>query len=562
VFGGAVMPYRQGSDTTLEALAPLSGLGVPGETDSVNKNPINRVCLFENEIHNIGQGRWDRQDETTGSWVSVVNLNHYQVNTAYQNIGLYPVFNQVTNKRYLVTAYLTSTVGNATWVGIAYNKDDNIVTSGLITSQSQGASHTDFSPQDCQLGNDIYFVGSNTDGRLMILNGLNLEISGDTLTGMNRPVDLCAYSGSVYAAYRDTTVLGVGGSGVVTIGRVIAGRVKKILHLPFEDLSASFPSNPELGYAVTVNTDIPQQKCVLFVDNNPITATGVVPDMWLYYWNMPQKHPSTVPETFFQGAGIPGWSVWRLRGDGLGGLSVIEQDDELMGNWRAGYPTLLAFPWTQGGSAGILSVCDNYPGWFVTNPEKSFLTLRPLGGEPGQTHRQWDFDPPNSPASIAGVTILGLTKMSYSQDKLGGGARWSPAATSTTTGDDVNIFDIAYTSGHFVGPNNDSWRIHFKLMPSTAYHAGYRGVAGAGMSVRWYYDKFHAPNKRCTLSSPGNSSHGTATNDQVNGLTLSSGVDYWVDWNYRADNFGPNDRLYLCGLLFDPNNSDIPPLGL
>jgi hypothetical protein len=99
-------------------------------------------------------------------------------------------------------------------------------------------------------------------------------------------------------------------------------------------------------------------------------------------------------------------------------------------------------------------------------------------------------------------------------------------------------------------------------MPSTAYHAGYRGVAGAGMSVRWYYDKFHAPNKRCTLSSPGNSSHGTATNDQVNGLTLSSGVDYWVDWNYRADNFGPNDRLYLCGLLFDPNNSDIPPLGL
>jgi hypothetical protein len=329
-YGGAVMPYRQSPAGGLsDALVALSGLGTPGETDSVNKHPINRVAVFENEIHNIGQGQWHKQNETTGSWDVVINLNNYNASTAHQNIGLYPVFNQETNKRYLVTAYLTT--GNLKWVGIAYNKDDNVVTSGAL-SLSQGGSSADFSPQDCQLGNNIYFMGSDTDNRVMILHGLNLDITGSTLEPMIRPVDLCAYSGSVYAAYKDSTVGGaVGNSGVVTIGRVDAGSVRPILRLPFENYPLSFPTTPELGYAVTdVSASIPRQKCLLFVDNNPPTASGN-PTVWLYYQNNPRFTPVGGGS-----ADVYGWSVWELEGDGLGGLSVVQQNDMLMGGYRTG----------------------------------------------------------------------------------------------------------------------------------------------------------------------------------------------------------------------------------
>jgi hypothetical protein len=553
-YGGQVMPYRQAPNGGLsDALAPNSGLATPGETDAVNKHPINRVCVFENEIHNIGQGKWHKQDETTGSWDLVFDLDDHNAHSSYQNIGLYPVFNQGKNTRHLVTAYYT-TIANK-WVGLSYNKDTNTVTSGSL-SISSPVSQGDLSPQDCQLGNNIHFTGSNTDATVMTLDGLNLGITGSTFGNVARPVDLCAYSGLLYMAHKDSSV--VPGSGVITIS-CMTPVWHPVLRIPFENTP----------YAVAdTAVSVPRQKCLLFVDNNPTTASSGNPSMWLYYQNNPQITPVGLSQSSFEGAGTYGWSVWEIQGDGLGGLSVVQQKDTLMGTWRAG----LAESVIPIGNAdqGVISYCDNYPGWFVNSPEKSFLTMRPMGGEPGQTFKQWDFDPAGG-APSANCTIGGPGKASFSQDKIGGGSRWSPKATSTTTGLDVNIFDIVYMSGHMVMPLNvfsdteTVWRIHFKLMPSTAYHAGHSGTSPSYMSVRWYYDKFHSPNKRCTLTDDingGRASHGTVTNGQINGLVINSGVDYWVDWHFREDNLTDDDRVYLCGLLFDPISSDIPPLGL
>jgi len=549
-----IMPYRQNPTGGIsDALAAVSGLATPGELDKVNKHPINRVVVFENEVHNLAQGYWTRQDATTGADVFVARFDDADIN--HQNIGLYPVFNQQTNKRYLVTAYLLA--GNNSWRGVSYNRETNTVVSGapLIT----GGSSADLAPSECQHGNDIYFAGTNVASAPMVLNGLNLSISIVNQGAVLRPVDYCSYSGTVYMAHKDNTVAGVGGSGVITISKMNP-LPSVVLRLPFEDLSASHPGNPELGYAVDIASSVPRQRCLLFVDNNPITSSGT-PSMWLYYQNKPQKIP--VGGVGFNLALAGGYSVWQLQGDGLGGLTVIQQKDSMMGIYKAGFG---AFQIPQNlNSQAVISYCDNYPGWFVTSPEKGFLTLRPFGGEPGQTFEQFDFDPFGAAPSFGGATIGGPAKVSFSQDKLGGGARWSPKAVSSTTGKDVNIWDIVYTSGHFgyeftVG---DYWRIHYKIMPSTAYHAGYNGIAGQGMSVRWYNDKFHAPNKRCILTVGQNHvSSGTNTNNQVNGLTMYSGLDYWVDWNYQANNLAPGDSVYLCGLLFDPHNSDIPPLGL
>ena len=557
-----IMPYRQaGAGGLSDALAPVSGLATPGEPVSVNKHPINRVVLFENEVHNLAQGLWSRQDATTGDWVFVANFD--DAYSSYQNIGLYPVFNQQTNKRYLVTAYV-ATVNADVWRGVSYNREDNVVVSGIPLFLGLGGdSSIDLSPSECQVGNNIYFAGANEDSFAMVLNGLNLTISAIMGVGsVSRPLDYCAYSGIVYMAHKDISVAGVGGSGVITISKM-DGVPSPVLRLPFEDLPASYPSNPELGYAVNTSASIARQKCLLFVDNNPISSSGKLnglgqedsPSMWLYYQNVPQKTPIGGGA-----AGVNGYSVWQIQGDGLGGLSVVQQIDTMMGPYRAGLGAAV-IPIGLNDQA-VISYCDNYPGWFATTPEKSFLTLRAFGGEAGQSFSQFDFDPFGPAPTIGPPSIGGPTKVSFSQDKLGGGSRWSPAAISTTTGKDVNIWDIVYTSGHFVD-NNDSWRIHYKLMPSTAYHAGYSGIAGQGMSVRWYNDKFHAPNKRCILTvGQSHVSSGTNTNNQVNGLAIYSGLDYWVDWNYKANNLAPSDSVYLCGLLFDPNNSDIPPLGL
>ena len=519
---GGIMPYRQNALGELsDALVEISGLATPGETDAVNKHPINRVCLFENEIHNLAQGHWHKQSAETGDWELIGTFE--DAHSSYQNIGLYPVFNQITNKRYLVSAYAAGFNGRD-WKGVRYNPETNLLETGVeYTSLSN--SQTALTPSECQMGNNIYFAGHNEASNPLVLNGLNLEIDNIPFTGfqgnIHRPIDLCSYSGQVYMAYKDITT--VGGSGVVAIARIVPSP-ETIYHLPFEDQE----------YAPTeLTNDEPRGKCVLFVDNNPKTATNP-PSMWLHY----QTSPTVVPS----GGGnlrVEGWSVWQIQGDGRGNLKVIAQDDSTMGNMRAGAGEN-QIPINNNEKA-VISYCDNYPGWFTSSPENGFLTLRPFGGEPGQSFHQWDFDPaaPSSPPGGGGATIGGPAKVSFSQDKLGGGARWSPAAASAQTGGDVNIFDIAYASGTFSG--GGSWRIYYNLMPSSAYHAG------TPVNIRWYYDKHHAPNKRCELI---NTSHGILSSNQVSNVVMSSGTQYYVDWDFGANNFNKRETLYLTGLAF------------
>jgi hypothetical protein len=521
---GGIMPYRQAPLGGLsDNLVEVSGLNTPGEPDRVNKHPLNRVCVFENEIHNIAQGQWHKQRADTGAWELVCNID--DIDTLFYNqIGLYPVFDEIANKRYLVTAYADDTFLGRNWKGLRYDPDTGIVETGVQYTSTVN-SNLALTPSECQMGNNIYFAGHNEASGPLVLNGLSLDIARTDfpLPGGNihRPVDLCSYSGQVYMAYKNITE--IVGSGIVSIARLVPNPVT-IFHLPFEDQE----------FAPTeITTDEPRGKCVLFVDNNPETKTSP-PSMWLYY----QTSPTIVPS----GGGSvrsEGWSVWQMQGDGIGGLSVIRQNDTMMGNMRAGLGED-QIPINNNEKA-VISYCDNFPGWFTSTPEKGFLTLRPFGGEPGQSHHQWDFEPGagTGPPGGGGAEAGGPAKVSFSQDKLGGGSRWSPAAVSTTTGFDVNIFDIAYTSGTFA--SESTWRIYYKLMPSTAYHAG------TTVNVRWYYDKFHAPNKRCSLIG---TSHGTLGTNQADSIVMESGTQYYVDWDFGSDGFNKRDRLYLAGLAY------------
>jgi hypothetical protein len=528
---GGIMPYRQAPEGGLsDGLAEVSGVGSPGETDNVNKHPINRNCVFENELHHLAQGQWWKQDQS-GVWTQIGTFE--DAHTAYQNIGIYPIFNQATNKRYIVSAYLTNTNGTRNWKPVRYNPETQTLETG-IEYTSLFNSATALTPSECQMGNDIYFAGHDEASSVLVLNGNNLTIHRVAFTdivggNVHRPIDLCAYSGQVYMAHKNLNG-SVAGSGVITISEVVP-LPRTLLELPFAGYSQP---------AVNSTSDVARQRCLLFVDNNPVTSSGQLnglgqantPSLWLYYQTNPQIDP-----VHGGSAGVEGYSVWQLQGDGNGGLSVIQQVDNLMGSYSAGFGED-QIPVGNNDQA-VISICDNYPGWFLNAPEKPFLTMRPMGGEPGQTFKQWDFDPQGSGFPPAGQSIGGPAKVSFVQDKLGGGARWSPAAPSLISGNDVNIFDIVYSSGLLIG--TDTWRIYYDLMDSTAY------PTGTAVNVRWYHDKFHAPKNRCSLSG---TSHGVLSNNEAVDVVFESGATYYVDWKISDNNLQQRDRVYLVGLAY------------
>ena len=527
---GGIMPYRQSPNGGLtDALVEVSGLATPGEPDSVNRHPINRVVVFENEIHNLAQGVWHRQDETTGNWVAVATFENAHAD--YINIGLYPVYNQSENKRYLVSAYARGFNGRD-WQAVRYDPTTKTVESGEIYTSAFN-SNSAINSSECQFQNDIYFTGYNEAAHVLVLNSSTLEITDRIFPAIadgsvHRPVDLCAYSGQVYMVFKD--ISDVPGSGII--------KIASLNPVPLVRLTLPFESLPEAA-AFDAALDNRDGRCSLFTDNNPSTYGKInglgqdnTPNMILYYQTDPRIIPSGGGSV-----GVEGFSVWHIQGDGNGNLNVVQQMDHLMGPYRAGlFEDVI--PVGNNDNANI-SYCDNYPGWFISSPENGFFTLRPFGGEPGQTFRQWDYDPTGATTPNGGADAGGPAKVSFAQDNLGGGARWSPAAVSSTTGKDVNIFDIAYESGHISGPNR--WRIYYKLMPSTAYHAGTQ------VNVRWYYDKFHAPNKRCELLA---TSHGSLSGNAVNNIVMQSGVSYYVDWNIGAANLQVGDGVYLCGLAY------------
>jgi len=543
---GGIMPYRQGpgGGTTMDLsdnLVEVSGLATPGEPDDVNRHPVNRVIVFENEVHNVAQGVWHRQDETTGNWVTVAFFEGAHAD--YVNTGLYPIYNQVENKRYLVCAYARGTSGRD-WQAVRYDPETKTVTSGAIYTSIFNSNNA-INSSECQFQNNIYFHGHDEVTNYLTLNGNTLEIHNTsfpsqiiTAGNAHRPAALCAYSGQVYMAYKD---LNADSSGIISIASIVPTH-KVVLRLPFEDFS-----DAPAGFGG--NGDNRNGRCAFFVDNNPATygtSNGLgqpnTPNIWLYYQTTPPVNPS--------GGGsvnVEGFSVWQIQGDGIGGLHVVQQRDSMIPQYyRAGFHEN-SIPINNQDEANI-SYCDNYPGWFISSPEPGFLTIRPFGGEPAQTFRQWDFDPKGGSTGAGGADIGGPTKVSTSEDNLGGGARWSPAAVSSTTGQDVNIFDIAYASGKIVGPNR--WRIYYDLMPSTAYHAG------SQVNVRWYYDPYHAPNKRCELLA---TSHGSLSGNVVSNVVMQSGVSYYVDWDIGAANLQMGDGVYLCGLAYT-DSADIGSL--
>ena len=524
LFGG-IMPYRQAGDGTLsDALAAVSGIGGTPETDNTRNNPVNRVCLFENEIHNLAGGRWSRQNKTTGDWD--VLLDFSDAYTPHRNIGLYPIYDTLTQKRYLFTAYALGSLASS-WRVVRYSSDPETMESGSALAVGVN-SNTWGSRSEAQLLNKIYSNTPTSPESILIFDGQSLTATRHEIYGVasiNMPTSLTPYNGKMYCLHTQTlqALTGVpgGGSGVVAISDV-TNKYGKTKQLPFEYLSK----------APTVTSEYSDSTCCLFVDNNPVSSSGEEPSLWAYNIVKPQIVPA--------GGGavnVEGFSVWQLREDASGDLQVVQQTDALIGGYRAGLFANIGSAYSF--NRATISFCDNYPGWFKNSPEKSFMTLRPFGGEPGQTFRQWEFSPSEGTAPNGGADFGGPAKVSFASDSIGGGSRWSPAATSTTIAQDVNIFDIAYASGSLIG--DTTWRIFYELMPSTAYHAG------TTVNVRWYYDRFHRPTTRCQLT---NTSDGTLSNNQVSGIVMNSGVIYYVDWDFSGTDLAEDYSVNLAGLAF------------
>lgn len=530
---GGVMPYRQAADGSLsDGLATTSGLaGNAGEPFSVNRKPVERMALFQNEVHILANGYWHRQNETTGDWELVCHLDTYETYDAHT--GLHAAYNQETGEHLLFCLFRNS-AATPTYVPVVYSSLTQAATTGTAYAYSTLTANA--SPcGEVMHRNNLYFSPFAINGSYVVYNPIsdvqNLVTFSPTnlSTNVYNPFTFCSYNGDVYILCRDRNA---DNSGILSIYNATTPSPGLVMRVPFDGEERVPPHR--------VSTAEFSQRLAFFPDNNPVTSSGQInglgdPDaasMWLITLIDPNKAPSTGGS-----ANICGWGVWQMQGTG-NNISVVQEYHELMGPYRVGLLESISSAWNE--YDNLISYCDNYPGWFTTNPEKGFLTARPWGGEPGQTFRQWDFDPHGGGTPTGGADIGGPAKVSMSQDQRGGGLRWSPAATSTVTGQDVNIFDIVYQSGHFVS-GISHYRLYYKLMPSTAYHAGTQ------VNVRWYHDRWNAPKTRCVLAG---TSHGTLNGDQVDDITMLSGVNYYVDWDITGVKLDNASGVYLCGLAF------------
>lgn len=502
--------------------------GIPGgaETDSINKMAQSRAILFENEIYILQSSEFLIHNRGSGIASSWNNLYTFPTTTSQSlNIGLWPVFDDTKNKRYIHTVFYTGTGNN--WRGWRYDPDSKTAELGAIKTFTNSLTDTEGGPSSVtRHGNEIYFTMKHLTDEFNIYayNYQSMEIREIRFQeSVRHPISLASYSGDLFAIYKDT-------SGTIKVGKARGPVVVEHIRPQWK-----------LADAVSPATNNLEARCLIFSENSPenkslLKGTDGVASLYAaYYVNDPVAN---------------GWAIWRWQGDGNGNLVQIDEDigsGNLPSNYSAGI-----------GSAGPVNLQwallrDN-PAYLLDNsvtPTADRLIIREGGGHYSATYREYIFEPDEFKNNAVGWSNQAsapdlVPKISYGEQKIGGGSIYAPAGIGNpTTSALAEIFDIVYVSGELI-EDDTKWRIYYKTVPSLRYHAGTR------VNVRWLHDEHHVPVTKCILTDASGDGS-SLTIDGANNIldvVMQSGIIYTADWDMSANNLAARDSVNLLGVAF------------
>jgi len=498
--------------------------GIPvAETDVAAKLAINRVGIFEKEIWLVQSAevlKWFRGSGLTNStWQTQATFSG-AIPADSNFLGIYPWFDNFENKRYYVTAYQIGSSVN--WVGVRYDPDNDVWTSGSPKSLVNFGSSNAGVRQVVRHGDNFYFTGgSSLDAVVYVFNASTLSFRAISSNTINRhPVDLAVYNDKVYALYSTNTQ-------EIFVGEVRSSIVP-IIQLQYKGSDALTTSS--FGNI--------ESRCLLFADNAPqnlsLASGSFGPSLYAFYH---------VDDPINQ----DGWEIWRLQEDSPGSLIEVETlgAELLPGAYGAGNGVTKA-----GNPSATFKLLKDNPGYFSFSPAQDRILIR-VNNAHYSARGEYVFQPDyfkdfalNWPLVITDGTPA--PKYAIREDKDGGGAGYAPATfVPGTTGPDNALqedFDIVYVSGELI--DSATWRIYYRLFPSPAI------PAGSQVFVRWYFDPSgHAPTDRCKINS---ATGGSAVVQSGNNIlvTMLSGIDYTADWDIGASGLTPQDKVNLAPLVF------------
>ena len=528
----------------------LDGVGIAGtvETSNVNKQAINRVVNFMNNVYALFGNNIYIYDQVLKTWS--VSLALAGKNAARTNsIGLYPVF--IGNAPHLITAWNTT---SATWQSAKLN--------GLTGVWTLGATSTTvFDPSDSSGGilnevqhqDRIYFIDSNTTtiGWYDFLLDTFGTISWSGT--VRHPMDFVTFNEELWCLNKDdslninlhkihktfTELLGLdvmSRGGPAGVGGIQANSALSTTN-NFEGRNFLFVDN--------VRRDI-DDKPVMWCENiahgviegSVHSKHGIVFAPFVYDGaglitgaNISSPNGAFLSNPFKIGANQEGSgddeehiskveeSVFRIFVDqrerelSPGGISAINCSSRFSIGCAGGD----AFAGVAAGGGGDFSLMVNW-NWLG-------------GGSPDGTLRSW--------GGLASWDFTGgqveARQRAYPHEKIGGGAR-----SSVILLDGNKNIDIVFR-GTDTTDQDGVMRIFYQLITTD-------GVPnGTNVSVKWYYDdNLHAPESQIT---PSGTSHGSVSGIEIVSIAADSGQLYHFDWDILAVSLPYGKKINLNGVV-------------
>lgn len=528
----------------------LGGTGMNGsvETGSVNKQAINRVVHFMNNVYMLAGDRIYKYDELSKTWNTSLVIADKD-GTATNSIGLYPVF--TNNKPKLITAFKTTSGG--VWQSLQLNGLSNTWSSGNTGNPSVGATDIDGGIlNEIQHNNRIYFIDSDTTNIGWYdfqENEFGSTIWSDTV---RHPMDFCTYESGLYCFNKDDSRnhnlhrIDENPNTTVMVGNPIILRN-----------GLAGPDGEQNNAALSTTNNL-EARNLLFTDNVRVDADGK-PVLWALC-----MAEADTAGTGGAGASDNGVAWTALVLDGAGNFTganmssdanfysnpfkmgknqvgageeyiakpehtvfrlFLDQREREVNNYTAihcmsrwgGYCGGAPTAYLYAGGGGDF----NYLAYWQWNG----------GGAPGFPLTNW--------AGPAAWDYMYAQKegrhRAFPHEKIGGGAR-----SSVLLSDGNQNIDIVFR-GTDTTNEDGVMRIFYNLLTTP-------GVPnGTNVSVKWYYDKkLHAPETQCV---PTGTSHGTIGGLRATNIPADSGTLFYFDWHVLSNNIGYGKKINLNGVV-------------
>lgn len=476
------------------------------EPNSLSNTAVNRVALFRNQIYAVVAGGVFRFDHGGNQWTEEARFT-LTPRAANRNIGLYPI--TITGVPYLVTAYQRG--ASTTWESIRFNSISNVWESGRIGTLHD-VTTAGVHAEICH-NNKIYLQGGSTT--TMGVYNPELQTFGNIThqTTLGFPLDFAIYDGKLYALHSNTA------RSQVIVSQVISNIVTPIISLP----STS-------GGLETAGPSTTEGRPCLFVDNIYTStthgATGI-PKMYAWYLCNPTM-------------GFNGWGIWQIEASGNTIAAVARVEDSILtAAHRAGNATADIEP-----DSLWRFICDHGSVHHNDVVAEHTMIFRETGAGDHGDYKGYRWRGPQFSFAGASESFDWQWHMAYAQDKIGGGARFSPQVVphAPLFTSSIPIFDIV-VKGTRLSQTKGNRTILFELIPASG--DGYD--AGTETNVRFFFDTtYNMQNKLCALASP---SHGTISNNTIVGIAMSSGTIYTVDWRAQDNGIAVGQPVLLTGFV-------------